>query len=139
MLVQRYLLRIIALRGLLALLALTAVYLAFDLGDQGRRLAGTLGWAAVLSATLLHLPLMAAQLLPVALLLGGALGLATLRRRGELEALSAMGVTPLGLGLPLLALGLLASIAAVHVESDAIRRARARPSLLAVGKPPRFR
>ena len=51
MMLPRYLLGAVLLRLSLALPALCSLIMAFDLGDQGRRLArGGLGWAPVLLA-----------------------------------------------------------------------------------------
>ena len=102
----RYLAALVLVRLALAWPVLTAIYLAFDLGDQGRRLASEVGWPAVLRAALLHLPHIAVQLLPAALLLAIVLALGTLRRRHELLSLYAAGASPLRLGLPLLGIGL---------------------------------
>jgi len=112
----RYLLRAVLVRVALATLALALVALAFDLGDQGRRLAGVLGWGPVLEAALLHLPLMVVQVLPAALLLGSTLALAALRGRGELAGLAACGVGPGAVRTPLLCAGLVCAVAALVVD-----------------------
>jgi lipopolysaccharide export LptBFGC system permease protein LptF len=133
-----YLLRGLLLRLSIALPAVTAVYAAFDLGDRGRRLAQDLGWAPVLEATLLHLPLVAVQVLPAALMLAIALWLGALRQRGELEALATHGAAPITLGLPLLAVGVGCATAALLVgellvpacEAAAERRTGVVPSAL---------
>jgi lipopolysaccharide export LptBFGC system permease protein LptF len=103
----RYLFGLLAARVSATLAVLCLIYALFDLGDAGRQLAATIGWSTVLVATLLRLPTFAAQLLPAALTLGGALTLAALHRRGELEALATLGAGPQRLARPLLAFGLL--------------------------------
>jgi len=93
----RYILRGILGRLGLALPALCLLVLAFDLGDQGRRLArgdGGLGWGTVLLASLHHLPLYAVQVMPVALILSCSLCLAGMRQRGELAAMACAGLSP---------------------------------------------
>jgi lipopolysaccharide export system permease protein len=111
-----YLLRAVLGRLALALPALDIVYLAFDLGDQGRRLAAALGWGAVLRASLLHLPLVTVQVLPAALLLAAVLAIGALRRRGELEAMALAGVGPLRLGAPLIVAGALCAACALLLD-----------------------
>lgn len=106
-LVIGYLLRRALAGALLALAALSWVYLACLLGDQGRRAATSLGWSAALRAMLWHLPLAAVQLAPAAVLLGGVLALGPARQRGELAALSAVGASRLQLAAPLLLTGVL--------------------------------
>lgn len=106
-LVTGYLLRRALSGALLALAALSWVYLACLVGDQGRRAATSLGWSAALRAMLWHLPLAAVQLAPAAVLLGGVLALGPARQRGELAALSAVGASRLQLAAPLLLTGVL--------------------------------
>jgi lipopolysaccharide export LptBFGC system permease protein LptF len=101
-----YLLRAVIARLALALPALCLIVMAFDLGDQGKRLVPTLGWAPVLRASALHLPLVAVQILPAALLLSAVLALSSLRRRGELVAMAGAGATAARLCAPLLTAGL---------------------------------
>ncbi|MCA9667282.1 MAG: LptF/LptG family permease [Myxococcales bacterium] len=114
-LLWRYVLSGLLPRLALSLLALCGLYLVFDLGDQGRRAAAQLGWAVVLEATLLRLPLIAVQVLPAALLAAAALWIVGLRRGGELEALRAAGLRPRQLAMPLLAVGLVAGVSSFSV------------------------
>ena len=100
-------------RMLLWLPALCLLVMAFDLADQGRRLAKVLGWPVVLQAAALHLPLAAVQVMPVALLLASVLTLVALRRRGELLALATLGAPPMVRCAPLLCAGMLAALGAL--------------------------
>jgi lipopolysaccharide export LptBFGC system permease protein LptF len=113
---QRYLLRAVLSRLLLALPALALCYLAVDLSDGGRRLASTAGWSTTLEVALLHLPLVLVQTLPAALLLSAILALSRLRERGELEAIAAAGGSPLRLCVPLLLAGGIAAAAALGLD-----------------------
>lgn len=144
----RYLFAALLRRLALALPALVLVYLAFDLGDQGRRLAPLLGWGAVLRASVLHAPLVAVQVLPVALLLSAALTQATLRRRGELEAIAALGAGPGRVCAPLLVLGALCALGAGVVDelvvppceraADVLQRSLRASALTGLGQPVRW-
>lgn len=102
----RYLLLHHAMRVGIALALLTLVYLVFDLGGPGRLLAADLGWAPVLGAAALHIPLTVVQLLPAAMLLGGAVSVSALTRRGELEAMRAAGMQPARMAIPWLTMAL---------------------------------
>jgi lipopolysaccharide export LptBFGC system permease protein LptF len=115
-----YLCRAVAVRLALALPSLVLVYVAFDLGDAGRRLASEVGWPVALHAALLHLPLVAVQVLPAALALGSVLTLWSLRSQGELEAMSAAGAGPLRLCLPLLHVGFLCAVCAFLVDETIV-------------------
>jgi len=108
-----YLLRAVMGRLVLALPGLALIVLSFDLGDQGRRLALTLGWSTVLKASLFHLPLMMVQVFPAALLLSAVLAITSLRRQGELEAMQAAGASSVRLCSPLLSAGLLSALLAL--------------------------
>ncbi len=123
--IARYLTRVLLGRLLWTLPALVLVYLAFDLGDQGRRLAAELGWRPVLLASALHLPLVAVQVLPAALLLALLLGLSRLRHAGELDALVVAGAGPLRLAGPLLASGALAAALALALDEGLAARCEA--------------
>lgn len=120
MILTRYLFRAILVRLALALPALVLIYMAFELGDQGRLLAASAGWGKALRVTLLHLPLVAVQVLPAALLLSTVLALAALRRRGELEAMVSFGMAPGILCRPILTAGLLVSILALLTDELAV-------------------
>jgi lipopolysaccharide export LptBFGC system permease protein LptF len=144
--VLRYLLRAVLIRLALALPALTAIYLAFYLADQGRLLAADLGWARALWAALLHLPLALVQMMPVALLVAAALALSTLRQRGELEALATFGCSPARLCAPVLAAGLVAALLTLALDEavvppceqaiDRLRGAAGASALTGLGAPP---
>lgn len=125
-----YLLRVILSRLALTALALTLLYLGFDLGDQGRSLASTLGWERVLLASLLHLPLVVVQILPAALLIAAVLALNSLRRRGELLALSIFGVAPARLCLPILAVGTVGAAVALGLDEWLVPPCEQRVDLL---------
>jgi lipopolysaccharide export LptBFGC system permease protein LptF len=114
----RYLLYSVLLRVAIALPSLGLVYLAFYLGDEGRRLAAIVGLPRALEVAVLHLPLVLVQIAPVAVLLGIVLTLSTLRQRGELEAIASLGEGPARVLPPLLLAGLLgAGFAAVVDET----------------------
>jgi len=144
--VLRYLLRAVLLRLALALPALTAIYLAFYLADQGRLLAADLGWARALWAALLHLPLALVQMMPVALLVAAVLALSTLRQRGELEALATFGCSPGRLCAPVLTAGLVAALLTLLLDEavvppceqaiDRLRGSTRVSALTGLGAPP---
>jgi lipopolysaccharide export system permease protein len=117
-----YILRLLLARLALALPAMATVAVAFDLGDQGRRLARVLGWWPVLRASLLHLPLYAVQVLPVALLMAAVVTLSGLRRRGELGALWTLGAGPTRLFAPLLCAGVLGAGLGLALGEAAVPR-----------------
>lgn len=129
-----YLLRAVLARLALAVPALAAVYLAFDLGDEGRRLAAHLGWSAVLRASLLHLPLVTVQIAPAALLLAALLAIGALRRRGELEAMATAGAGPLRLGAPLLLIGAGAALCALLLDEIVVPPCERAADLLYQGR-----
>jgi lipopolysaccharide export LptBFGC system permease protein LptF len=122
MILFRYILRSVLARLTLALPAMALVVLAFDLGDQGRRLARVLGWWPVLRALMLHLPLFAVQVLPVALLISAVLALSGLRQRGELGALLVSGAGPGRLHAPLLCAGGLCAVLGLALGELAVPR-----------------
>ena len=135
----RYQLRAVLVRLALALPALVLVYLVFDLGDQGRRLAATAGWVRVLAAALLHVPLVSVQVLPAALLLAALMALFRLREAGELEAMAAAGAGPLRWLQPLLAAGLLVVAAALVLGELLAPLPRGRTGLIGLEHDADFR
>jgi hypothetical protein len=142
-----YLLRRALLGAALTLAALSWVYLACLIGDQGRRAAVTLGWSAALRLMAWHLPLVAVQLAPAAVLLGSVLALSASRQRLELAALAAVGASRLQLAAPLLVTGALATALSLAVaeglvprcEQEADRGAGPVASTLTGVTPPRTR
>ena len=120
MLFFSYLLRIILVRVALATAVLALVALAFDLGDQGRRLAADLGWAPVLQAAGLHLPLVVVQIFPAAMLLGATLALVALRGRGELAGLAVVGAGQNSVRGPLLTAGLICTLVALTLDEGLV-------------------
>ncbi len=75
----------------------------------------------------LKLPLMTAQLIPVACLAGVLMGFAMLNRNGELLALQGLGISRLALALPLLAIASVLSLA-TFVLNETIVPAATRQS-----------
>lgn len=120
MIIFFYLLRAVLVRVALATAALALIALAFDVGDQGRRLAAVLGWGPVLQAAVLHLPLVVVQVLPAAVLLGCTLALAALRGRGELAGLAISGAGPGVLRRPLLTTGVICTLAALALDEGLV-------------------
>jgi len=116
----RYLLRGVLVRWVVALPVLVLTYLVFFLGDQGRLMAGRVGWATALKVGLLHLPMIVVQVIPVALMLGAVLAAVAWRQRGELEALSAFGAGPARLWPPLIVAGLVSALVALAVDELAV-------------------
>lgn len=116
----RYLLRGVLLRWVVALPVLVLTYLVFFLGDQGRLMAGRVGWAAALKVGLLHVPMIVVQVIPVALMLGAVLAAVAWRQRGELEALAAFGAGPSRLWPPLIVAGLVSALVALAVDELAV-------------------
>jgi lipopolysaccharide export system permease protein len=111
-----YLLKAVLTRAAVALPALCVVYLAFHLGDQGRLVAAKAGWSVALRTSLLHLPLVAVQVLPAVILLSCVLAYSSLRRRGELVALQARGMAPAWHCLPVLLAGALGALTAFALD-----------------------
>jgi lipopolysaccharide export system permease protein len=82
---------------------------------------------------LLKLPLMTAQLMPVACLAGVLLGLAMLNRNGELLALQGLGISRLGIALPLLIASVLLSLAAFALNETVVPASTRRSKFLLDG------
>jgi lipopolysaccharide export system permease protein len=82
---------------------------------------------------LLKLPLMVAQLMPVACLAGVLLGLGMLNRNGELLALQGLGISRLGIALPLLLVSALLSLAAFGLNETVVPAATRRSKFLLDG------
>ena len=87
-----YLLRRLSTDSVLCLALLALIFVGVELGDHGPRIGPRIGLARLLLGSLWGLPAIAVQLLPAALLLGGALGLSALHRRGELAAIALTGI-----------------------------------------------
>ena len=90
---------------------------------------------------LLKLPLMTAQLMPVACLAGVLLGLGMLNRNGELLALQGLGISRVGIALPLLLISALISVAAFGLNETIVPAATRRSKYLlnnVIQKQPQF-
>ena len=85
---------------------------------------------AGLEYLLLKLPLMTAQLMPVACLAGVLLGLGMLNRNGELLALQGLGISRVGIALPLLLTAALISMAAFALNETIVPAATRRSKYL---------
>jgi len=79
---------------------------------------------------LLKLPLMVAQLMPVACLAGVLLGLGMLNRNGELLALQGLGISRAGIAAPLLLVSALLSLAAFGLNESVVPAATKRSKYL---------
>jgi len=101
---DRYLVSLVALRSAGALLAACAIYASIDLVEATS--LSEVPAADVLAAYPLRIPSVAAQVLPVALVLGVLLSVASSRGRGEWDALLSAGLSPGRLGAGLLAVPL---------------------------------
>src|SRR5712692_4359915 len=96
------------------LASLAALTMAYALGDLFNRFQdlwryggfGLLG----LRYFLLKVPLMVAQLVPIACLTGALLGFALLNRSGEVLACQQLGVSRLEMAVPVLAVGVVVSL-----------------------------
>jgi lipopolysaccharide export system permease protein len=82
---------------------------------------------------LLKLPLMTAQLMPVACLAGVLLGLGLLNRSGELLALQMLGVSRVSIALPLLLVSALLSLGAFGLNETVVPAATRRSKFLLDG------
>ncbi len=82
---------------------------------------------------LLKLPLIIAQLMPVACLAGVLLGLGMLNRNGELLALQGLGISRVGIALPLLLVSALLSLAAFGLNETVVPAATRRSKFLLDG------
>src|SRR5690606_36423815 len=133
----RYLVRLILVRLAMVLLGVVALGLTFDLLQSGPALVasepGTLG---PIRYSLLRLPILASDLLPVAALLGGILAAGDLLRRGELVAIWNLGMSGLQLSRRLIPAGLL--LAVIQYVFDDVARPLAVEELRA-GRPARSR
>jgi lipopolysaccharide export system permease protein len=78
----------------------------------------------------LKLPLMTAQLTPIACLTGVLLGLAMLNRSGELLALQGLGISRLGIALPLLMISALLSLVTFGLNEMVVPAATRRSKYL---------
>jgi lipopolysaccharide export system permease protein len=90
---------------------------------------------------LMKVPLMLAQLMPVACLAGVLLGLGMLNRNGELLALQGLGISRIGIALPLLLVAALISAVAFGLNETVVPAATRRSKYLLDGeilKHPRF-
>jgi lipopolysaccharide export system permease protein len=89
----------------------------------------------------LKLPLMIAQLMPVACLAGVLLGLEMLNRNSELLALQGLGISRVGIALPLLLVAALLSLAAFGLNEAVVPAATRRSKFLlnnVIQKQPQF-
>lgn len=82
---------------------------------------------------LLKLPLMTSQLTPIACLTGVLLGLAMLNRSGELLALQGLGISRIGIGLPLLLFSAVLSLATFGLNETIVPAATRRSKYLLDG------
>lgn len=79
---------------------------------------------------LLKLPLMVAQLMPVACLAGVLVGMGMLNRNGELLALQGLGISRVGIALPLLFTAAVISLAAFGLNETIVPAATRRSKYL---------
>ncbi|MGO9060016.1 MAG: LPS export ABC transporter permease LptG [Candidatus Binataceae bacterium] len=90
---------------------------------------------------LLKLPLMTAQLMPVACLAGVLVGLGMLNRNGELLALQSLGISRVEIALPLLLVSALLSVAAFGLNENIVPAATRRAKYIlnnVIQKQPQF-
>lgn len=110
MTLTRYLSRLLAVRIVLVLLALAMLLQLLEMLDNAGTLVGAgVGAGGMLTYALWRLPLMAAQVLPIAVLAGALLTWLGLVRANELVALRAAGVTGWRLLVSVLPVALAAS------------------------------
>ncbi|HEV8325374.1 MAG TPA: LptF/LptG family permease [Myxococcota bacterium] len=117
----RYVLGVFLRRAALCLAAGLALYAAADAVESGKALArlGVSAGAAFWMSALM-LPRAAMQLLPAAALLGAFLTAGALRRRGEVEALRALGRGPWMLAAPIAAGAALCGMLALALSETAV-------------------
>ncbi len=106
MTVALYVSRLVALRILAVLLALSALALGLDLLENSTEIIDQYGAAQIGPYALLRLPLILVAILPIGTLMGAAMAFLTLALRSEMTVLRAAGVNTLRVLLKLVPLAL---------------------------------
>ena len=120
--VSRYIARLLLARTLILLAGLAAlmVILAF-LADGDQVLATNAGvWLPILRYTMLRLPEILAQMLPITAVLAGLLTFAELARHSELTAMHAAGLSKPRLAAAMLPVALLIALVQFLIEDQAV-------------------
>lgn len=119
--IGRYVARLLLARFGVLLLGLAALMMLLEfLADSDQLIAGSdhVAWSLLLY-TVLRLPGIVAELIPVAALLGGLLTFAELARHSELAAIYAAGLSKAGLALAVLPVAALIGGAQLVIEDQA--------------------
>ncbi|MBL8955417.1 MAG: LptF/LptG family permease [Myxococcaceae bacterium] len=98
---QRYLVQLYLACVALTASAVLLVFLVIDFGDRLKLYVGARA-SDVLELYLCKIAVTTVQLMPAAMLLGAGIALTTLKRRGELDAMRSLGISPRGIVAPLL-------------------------------------
>jgi lipopolysaccharide export system permease protein len=124
---DRHVLREFLLYLLLGFATFIGIYLIVDLFEKIDTFVDYQASASLILAYYANkLPLIAVQILPVAMLLAAILALGQLRRLNEIAAMQSCGCSPLRITLPLLIVALLVSAAAYVVGEEVVPSAYRR-------------
>ena len=131
---DRHVLREFGLYLLLGLCAFTGIYLIVDLFEKIDTFVDYhAATRAILSYYVLSLPVIALQVLPIAMLLGAVLAFGQMRRFNEISAMQSCGLSPLRITAPVLVLGLVVSAVSFIVSEQVVPGAyRQREEMLEV-------
>jgi lipopolysaccharide export system permease protein len=118
---DRHVLREFVLYLLLGLVTFMGIYLVVDLFEKidifvDHKASATL----ILTYYLYNLPVIAIQVLPVAMLLGAILSFGQMRKLNEITAMQSCGCSPLRITLPLLVLALAITLGAYVVSEEVV-------------------
>lgn len=98
---QRYIVTLYLASVALTASAVLLVFLVIDFGDRLKLYVGARA-ADVVELYLCKIAVTLVQLLPAAMLLGAGIALTTLKRRGELDAMRSIGISPRAIVAPML-------------------------------------
>ncbi len=122
---QRYIVKLYLACVALTASAVLLVFLVIDFGDRLKLYVGAHA-ADVLELYLCKIAVTLVQLLPAAMLLGTGIALTTLKRRGELDAMRSIGVSPRAIVAPMLVCAALLGAALSVFDERVASKAGAR-------------